>query len=48
MSNDGNYRFVCPECAESMTVTAEVRDALAARGCALCGTSVSADAFDSL
>lgn len=48
MSNDGDYRFVCPGCGESMTVNDAMRDAITASGCTFCASSVSADAFDSL
>lgn len=45
---DYDYRFVCPECGESMPVNAGMRDALAARGCVVCASDVPAEAFDPL
>jgi len=41
----GNYAFVCPRCDESLEVNASMRDALIERGCVVCGTRVTAEAF---
>lgn len=45
MSTGSDYTFVCPECGESMSVNAPMRDALVENGCVVCGASVSGDAF---
>jgi len=41
----GNYAFVCPRCDESLEVNASMREALIERGCVVCGTAVTAEAF---
>jgi hypothetical protein len=40
-----DYRFVCPECRESLEVNDSMREALLDNGCVVCGSSVSCDAF---
>lgn len=45
MSAGDDYTFVCPECGESMSVNAPMRDALVENGCVVCGATVSRDAF---
>lgn len=45
-SNEGQaYTFVCPACGESLEVNDSMKDALIERGCVICGTSVTAEAF---
>ena len=46
MSGGGNLRFHCPDCGEDMSVNEPMRDALLDHGCVVCGTAVSASAFD--
>lgn len=47
MRNDteGEYLFVCPECAESLEVNGLMKEELIEKGCVICGASVSEDAF---
>lgn len=42
------YSFACPGCEASLTVNDPMKDALIERGCVLCGTSLTAEAFTSL
>ena len=39
------YTFLCPECAETLAVNRPMRDALIERGCVICGTAVTPEAF---
>lgn len=39
------YTFSCPGCGETLEVNASMREALLARGCVICGTDVSKQAF---
>ncbi|WP_435129963.1 DUF7560 family zinc ribbon protein [Halobaculum sp. D14] len=39
--------FVCPDCATSIAVDAEIRAALVEHGCAVCGGAVPKTAFTS-
>lgn len=39
------YTFVCPVCDESLEVNDSMKDALVERGCVICGTSVTTEAF---
>ncbi|MFB6130910.1 MAG: hypothetical protein ABEJ28_08830 [Salinigranum sp.] len=48
MSGTEEYNFVCPACAESITVNASMKEALIEHGCVICGSSVSANAFTSV
>lgn len=43
--DDADHRFRCPECESSIHVTDETREALIERGCAVCGGTVTEDAF---
>lgn len=47
MSDDRDraYVFACPACEESLEVNEAMKDALAERGCVICGADVTADAF---
>ena len=47
MSGEGTeeYTFVCPACGESLEVNGSMREALVERGCVICGTAVTAEAF---
>jgi predicted RNA-binding Zn-ribbon protein involved in translation (DUF1610 family) len=45
MSSSVDYNFVCPECAESITVNASMKEALLDHGCVICGTTVTKSAF---
>jgi hypothetical protein len=49
MSNDneGEYTFVCPECAETLEVNGPMKEVLIEKGCVICGATVSAEAFTS-
>ncbi|MFW5959418.1 MAG: DUF7560 family zinc ribbon protein [Natronomonas sp.] len=42
---DRKYVFVCPECDESLEVNDSMKEALVERGCVICGTSVTTEAF---
>ncbi|WP_312907411.1 DUF7560 family zinc ribbon protein [Natronosalvus caseinilyticus] len=48
MSASEDYRFVCPECAQAITVNASMRDALVENGCVVCGSTVSRADFEEL
>ncbi len=39
------YVFFCPQCSESLEVNDSMRDALLEKGCVICGTTVTTDAF---
>jgi len=39
------YRFVCPECDESLAVNDSMRTTLIERGCVVCGAAVTAESF---
>lgn len=46
MGRDGpEYTFACPACGESLAVNGAMREALIERGCVICGTEVTAEAF---
>lgn len=45
MVTSDDYRFVCPECRESLEVNGSMREALMDNGCVICGSGVSSDAF---
>ncbi|MCO8242750.1 MULTISPECIES: hypothetical protein [unclassified Haladaptatus] len=47
MSSEGidEYIFACPECGETLTVNDSMRVALIGKGCVICGSAVTADAF---
>ncbi|MFB6080275.1 MAG: hypothetical protein ABEJ81_04690 [Haloferacaceae archaeon] len=47
MSSEGaeEYTFVCPACGESLAVNPSMKEALIDRGCVICGTAVTAEAF---
>ncbi|WP_424018854.1 DUF7560 family zinc ribbon protein [Halorientalis pallida] len=47
MATGPDYTFACPECDESMSVNASMRDALVEHGCVVCGTSVTPTVFSS-
>lgn len=42
---EGEYRFACPECEETLEVNGPMREALLDRGCVICGSAVSPRAF---
>jgi predicted nucleic acid-binding Zn ribbon protein len=39
------HQFVCPECAQEITVNGEMRDAILANGCPVCAAAVTPDDF---
>jgi Zn ribbon nucleic-acid-binding protein len=49
MSGDGEdsvgYAFTCPACDEQLETNKPMRDTLIERGCVVCGTSVTPEAF---
>ncbi|MGM0591632.1 MAG: DUF7560 family zinc ribbon protein [Halobacteriota archaeon] len=45
MSTEEDYNFVCPECGESLMVNGPMKDALIDKGCVVCGSDVSGNAF---
>jgi predicted nucleic acid-binding Zn ribbon protein len=45
MSQSVEYRFECPECAESIDVNESMKDAIQAHGCVVCGTKALDGAF---
>jgi transcription elongation factor Elf1 len=47
MATGSDYTFTCPECGESMSVNAAMREALVEKGCVVCGASVSRAVFSS-
>jgi len=46
MSETVAFTFVCPACGESLEVNASMRDALIDKGCVICGTAVTSEAFN--
>ncbi len=42
---DKEYVFLCPECDESLKVNDSMKESLVDRGCVICGTSVTREAF---
>jgi transcription elongation factor Elf1 len=42
---DKEYVFICPECDESLKVNDTMKESLVDRGCVICGTSVTMEAF---
>jgi predicted RNA-binding Zn-ribbon protein involved in translation (DUF1610 family) len=47
MKRDDEFEFGCPACGETLTVNDSMRVALIENGCVVCGTGLTADAFDS-
>ena len=47
MGQTVEYRFECPECAESIDVNESMKEAIQAHGCVVCGTPAPDDAFHS-
>lgn len=47
-SEEAQFKFYCSSCDSTLTVSKETRDALAEKGCILCGASVREDAFAAL
>lgn len=47
MTTASDYTFVCPECGESLSVNASMRDALVEKGCVICGAAVPSAVFSS-
>jgi len=45
MSQSVEYRFECPECAESIDVNESMKEAIQAHGCVVCGTPAPDGAF---
>ena len=45
MASSAEFRFVCPDCAESMTVNEPMMDALLTHGCVICGQQLSESDF---
>ncbi|MFB6297989.1 MAG: hypothetical protein ABEH56_05680 [Salinirussus sp.] len=47
MSGDGEdqYAFVCPECEEELNVNESMKQTLVEKGCVICGSSLSEEAF---
>jgi transcription initiation factor IIE alpha subunit len=39
------YAFVCPECEERLEINEKMKHTLIERGCVICGTSVTEEAF---
>lgn len=46
MSQSVEYRFECPECAESIDVNESMKEAIQEQGCVICGTPAPETAFD--
>ncbi|MFC7019149.1 MULTISPECIES: DUF7560 family zinc ribbon protein [Haloarcula] len=46
MSGSAGILFVCPECAEHIEVNESMKAAILESGCIVCGTAVSATAFE--
>lgn len=44
-ADGGVYGFRCPECDELLEVNAVMRDVLIERGCVVCGSPVTREAF---
>ncbi len=42
---DKEYVFLCPACDESLKVNDSMKESLVDRGCVICGTSVTMEAF---
>ena len=45
-ASQDEHRFVCPECAQEITVNDEMRRAIIANGCPVCTASVTGGQFD--
>lgn len=43
--DQAEYRFVCPDCEESLEVNASMKTALIENGCVICGAAVARAAF---
>jgi transcription initiation factor IIE alpha subunit len=41
----GGYAFVCPECEERLEINETMKETLIERGCVICGTPVTEEAF---
>ena len=46
MAEAEEYVFVCPECRETISMNASMREAIIANGCVICGADVDADSFE--
>lgn len=46
-TDEEEFIFTCPDCGESLEVNGAMKDALLEKGCVLCGSAVTADAFSS-
>lgn len=46
MTGSAGILFVCPECAERIEVNESMKTAIIESGCIVCGTAVSATAFE--
>lgn len=44
-TEDQEITFVCPECGESLSVNASMKEALIEQGCVLCDARVTSEAF---
>jgi predicted RNA-binding Zn-ribbon protein involved in translation (DUF1610 family) len=41
------FEFGCPDCGETLTVNEPMKRTLVENGCVVCGSGLTADAFDS-
>lgn len=46
MAEAEEFEFVCPECRETISMNASMRDAIIANGCVICGAAVDEDSFE--
>lgn len=46
MAEAEEYQFVCPECRETISMNAAMREAIIANGCVVCGADVGEDSFE--
>lgn len=44
-TTDPEYTFTCPVCGESLTVNESMKQALVEKGCVVCGTDLTLEAF---
>ncbi|MFW5956519.1 MAG: DUF7560 family zinc ribbon protein [Halorhabdus sp.] len=42
---DKQYVFLCPECGVSLRVNDSMKESIVERGCVICATSVTVEAF---
>lgn len=42
---EGEFTFVCPVCEESLQVNDSMKQALVEKGCVVCGSDLTPDAF---